>query len=63
MTMDVAQVTLLGHEFLDALKSAQLKMTDEERLNLWSELREGYCPDCGRQLLRSERVCHCRNDE
>lgn len=36
-------------------------LTSEERLNLWSEIMEGYCKNCGDKTGKEK--CHCANDE
>lgn len=38
-------------------------MTDEQRIELWEKIREGYCKHCGRKLESESDYCHCWNDE
>lgn len=38
-------------------------MTDDERMEFWRAVREGYCDACGRRLATHDDVCHCWNDE
>ena len=43
---------------------AQLKvMTDEQREQLFSKLRELYCIHCGCEQPKVGRLCQCWNDE
>jgi hypothetical protein len=44
------------------LREHQVRITDDERKELWAEIQEGYCSACGRAVSADER-CHCRNDE
>lgn len=36
-------------------------MDEDERLDFFNEIREGYCHDCGREDPNNN--CHCWNDE
>ena len=36
-------------------------MTDEERLEAWAYIMEGYCSECGRWL--DGKSCNCENGE
>jgi hypothetical protein len=38
--------------------------TNEERLEIWSELQKGYCKYCGRKLQGDPpEICYCEVDE
>ena len=54
--MDAETKTLVA-----VLRERMEKMTDEERVELIGDLKEGYCQDCGRAT--GEWLCHCMNDE
>lgn len=41
----------------------QSKMTDEQRVELWSQISEGYCKVCGIKLSKQYTYCPCENDE
>lgn len=38
------------------------KMTNEQRLEFFAAVKNGYCPHCGRDL-NEPRGCQCNNDE
>lgn len=42
------------------LRSLLVTMSEEDRLQVFSALEEGYCRFCG---YVKEGICHCQNDE
>ena len=44
---------------VSVLRDVQRLLTDDERVDLWEGLQEGYCRECGRDDPR----CQCTNDE
>lgn len=53
-------VTITLNEAIETIREHLKIMTDEERFNLFEEIKEGYCPECGRS---ESRRCYCWNDE
>lgn len=43
----------------DEIMEAVRKLTDDERYNLFSEIRGEFCTECG----RTDPRCQCWNDE
>ena len=43
------------------IRKLQEPLSDEERLELWSNIQEDYCKECGRSL--NGGMCYCTNDE
>lgn len=41
------------------------ELTDDERLEIFDLVKQGYCPECGRSLILGERYqpCFCTRDE
>lgn len=55
---------LRNHDGLLVLIREHLaKLTDEQRVKLFAEIDEGYCPSCGRKLKGQLDYCQCENDE
>lgn len=46
---------------IDLLRAYQESLSDTERVEMWEEITEGYCPECG--VCTDGRQCHCTNDE
>ena len=47
------------HELIDELQRRIADMPDHSRMQVWHELRDGYCSECG----IADRNCQCWNDE
>jgi hypothetical protein len=47
--------------WMDSLRQYQKGLTDEQRLELWSEFQAGYCKHCGQE--EGCQKCQCWNDE
>lgn len=43
------------------LRDAMKEMDEDERKELWSNIRQGYCPECG--VEDPQGRCCCWNDE
>ena len=50
-------------EHIKSVREAQKTLTSDERMKLWEELQEGYCPHCGDEYLPPRYKCYCMNDE
>lgn len=37
------------------------QMADDERVEVFAAIADGWCRHCGSQI--GDRVCHCENDE
>ena len=46
-------------DLVNAFRQMQEEMNDEERIEFWDNLQEGYCKYCGSKYL----PCYCSNDE
>lgn len=62
--LNVRSDELRSHDGLLNLVREHLSgLTDEQRVKLFSEIDEGYCPSCGRRLRGQLDFCQCENDE
>lgn len=41
------------------IKHDQARLSDDERLEWWAMLKEGYCEHCGRALKDANDKCFC----
>lgn len=51
-------ITLFG----ESIALLSVLLTDNERLDLWSNIANGYCRHCGIRL-KHNGVCFCQNDD
>lgn len=56
---------LKAHEAqaVSIVKAFQASLTDEQRLELWKDIQDGYCQHCGRDDTDTKFGCQCWNDE
>jgi hypothetical protein len=39
------------------IREVQKQMDESERTELWATIRQGYCPECGKEDPQGECIC------
>lgn len=63
-TKDALALIASDDGLLRAIKNHLLTLTDEQRVEFFYAVEQGYCGSCGRKVDENEPVgCQCENDE